>query len=38
MADFARGLIGSANAAFFLLTSFWFLALCVVLMQSRRWR
>lgn len=38
LADFSRGLIGTANAAFFLLTSFWFLALCVVIMQSRRWR
>jgi ABC-2 type transport system permease protein len=38
LGDFARGLIGSANTAFFLLASFWFLALCVVLMQSRRWR
>ncbi len=38
LGDFARGLIGSANIAFFVLASFWFLALCVVLMQSRRWR
>lgn len=38
LGDFSRGLIGSANAAFFVLTSFWFLALTVVLMQSRRWR
>lgn len=38
LGDFARGLIGSANIAFFLLASFWFLTLCVVLMQSRRWR
>lgn len=38
MGDFSRGLIGSGNAAYFLLASFWFLALCVVLMQSRRWR
>lgn len=38
LGDFARGLIGSANVAFFVLASFWFLALCVVLMQSRRWR
>lgn len=36
--DFARGLIGTANIAFFVLASFWFLALCAVLMQSRRWR
>jgi ABC-2 type transport system permease protein len=38
LGDFARGLIGSANTAFFILASFWFLALSVVLMQSRRWR
>ena len=38
LGDFARGLIGSANVSFFVLASFWFLALCVVLMQSRRWR
>lgn len=38
LSDFSRGLIGTANAAFFAITTFWFLALCVVLMQSRRWR
>jgi ABC-2 type transport system permease protein len=38
LGDFSRGLIGSVNVAFFLLASFWTLALCVVLMQSRRWR
>jgi ABC-2 type transport system permease protein len=38
LGDFSRGLIGSANAAYFILTSFWFLAVTVVLMQSRRWR
>lgn len=38
LGDFSRGLIGSASAAYFILTSFWFLAVTVVLMQSRRWR
>ncbi|MFN7021578.1 MAG: ABC transporter permease [Phycisphaerales bacterium] len=38
MADFARGLINSAHAAYFLILSFWFLAVCTVILQSRRWR
>lgn len=38
LGDFSRGLIGSASTAYFVLASFWFLGLTVVLMQSRRWR
>lgn len=38
MSDFARGLINTSHAAFFIILSFWFLAVCVVILQSRRWR
>lgn len=38
MGDFARGLINSAHAAYFIILSFWFLTVCVVILQSRRWR
>ena len=36
--DFARGLIDTSTLAFFLLGSFWFVALAAVTLQSRRWR
>ncbi len=38
MQDFARGLIDTSNVAFFLAASLWFLALAVLVLQSRRWR
>jgi ABC-2 type transport system permease protein len=38
LVDFSRGLVGSPNVAFFVLATVWVLALCIVLMQSRRWR
>jgi len=38
VADFARGLIDTSTVAFFLLGSFWFIALASVVLQSRRWR
>ena len=38
MADFAKGVIDTANIAFFLVASFWFLAVAAVVLQSRRWR
>ena len=38
VADFARGLIDTSTIAFFLLASFWFVALSAVVLQSRRWR
>lgn len=38
LVDFARGLINIPHAAYFALLTAWFLALCVVLLQSRRWR
>ena len=37
-ADFAKGVIDTANIAFFLATSFWFLAVAAIVLQSRRWR
>lgn len=36
--DFARGLIDTSTIAFFVLASFWFVALAAVVLQSRRWR
>ncbi len=36
--DFARGLIDTSTIAFFLLGSFWFVALAAITLQSRRWR
>lgn len=36
--DFARGLVDTAAAAYFILASFWFVALAAVILQSRRWR
>lgn len=38
VADFARGLIDTSTIAFFLLGSFWFVALAAITLQSRRWR
>ncbi len=38
MADFARGLVNSAHAAYFVILTFWFLAVCAVILQTRRWR
>lgn len=38
MSDFARGLIDTATVAFFLLGSFWFVAIAAISLQSRRWR
>ena len=38
LADFSRGLINVPHAAYFVLLTVWFLALCIVFMQSRRWR
>lgn len=36
--DFARGLIDTSHIAFFLAASLWFLAMAVLVLQSRRWR
>jgi ABC-2 type transport system permease protein len=38
VADFARGLIDTSTIAFFVLGSFWFVALAAITLQSRRWR
>lgn len=38
MADFAKGVIDTANIAYFLTMSFWFLAVAAIVLQSRRWR
>lgn len=38
ISGFARGLIDTSTIAFFLLGSFWFIALAAVSLQSRRWR
>jgi ABC-2 type transport system permease protein len=37
-ADFYRGLIDTANIAFFLAATVFFLAVATVVVQSRRWR
>ncbi len=36
--DFAKGVIDTGNVAFFLVVTFWFLALTTIVLQSRRWR
>ncbi|HYE03126.1 MAG TPA: ABC transporter permease [Phycisphaerales bacterium] len=36
--DFAKGVIDTAHVAFFLVTSFWFLAATTLLLHARRWR
>lgn len=38
ISDFARGLIDTSTIAFFLLGSFWFVAIAAITLQSRRWR
>jgi ABC-2 type transport system permease protein len=38
LGDFSRGLINSSHAAYFILLSLWFLGVCAVILQSRRWR
>ena len=37
-ADFYRGLIDTANVAFFVVASVWFLMIATIVLQSRRWR
>ncbi len=38
IADFAKGVIDTGNIVYFLASSFWFLAVAAVVLQSRRWR
>ena len=38
LADFSRGVIDTADAAFFLLAAGWFVTLAGIALQSRRWR